>query len=309
MSRHHGRGAALLTVLALVVLVGCADSSRSEARRPAATPSAPGTAADLSKVLVVVEENHSLDEMRAGMPYLASLAEQYGYATHWSALAHPSEPNYLAMVGGSTFGVTDDRSPAANASRIGDATSIFGQALAAGRTARTYAESMPVSCHVYDHPDTSVADPRYAVRHNPWVYFTAERDQCLANDVDLTTFASDVAADDLPDIGFVIPDLLHDGHDASLADADTWLEAELAPVLASDDFTSGRLAVVVTADEDDRTQSNTVLTVVLHVGLDHRVVDTPLDHYSLTRFMADLIGVTPPGSGVDAADMRAAFEI
>lgn len=60
---------------------------------------------------------------------------------------HPSEPNYLAIVGGSTFGVTDDAPPSANADKVGAAQSIFGLALSAGKTARTYAESMPENCH------------------------------------------------------------------------------------------------------------------------------------------------------------------
>jgi acid phosphatase len=260
-----------------------------------------------SKVLVVIEENHTLAQMRAGMPYLFSLAERYGYATHWRALTHPSEPNYLALVGGSTFGVTDDRSPAANAAKVGDAQSVFGQALAAGRTARTYAESMPENCYVWDHPDRSQGTPTYAVRHNPWTYFTDERRQCLAHDTDLRGFAADVGADELPNVGFLIPDLRHDAHDGSLGEADDWLRQQLGPVLASDDFTSGRLVVVVTADEDDRSGDNTVLTTVLHAGLHHEVVDTPLTHYSLTRYLADVLGVPPLGNGRTAPDMGPAF--
>ncbi|KQZ70780.1 hypothetical protein ASD66_14530 [Nocardioides sp. Root151] len=265
------------------------------------------TRAPVTKVLVVIEENHSLDEMRGGMPYLASLVGRYGYATRWTALTHPSEPNYLAIVGGSTFGVKDDAPPSVNAHKVGEAQSIFGLALDAGKTARTYAESMPENCHGEDHPEKTVGKPIYAARHNPWVYFTAEREQCLRNDVDLTSFAADVAADDLPNVGFLIPDLTHDAHDASLSEADAWLEKQLGPVLRSADFRSGRLAVVVTADEDDRKHGNTVLTAVLQVDVRHEVVAAPLTHYSLTRFLAEVVGATPPREARDAADLRAAF--
>ncbi|KQY56986.1 hypothetical protein ASD30_12010 [Nocardioides sp. Root140] len=307
-SRHTK--ALIAACLTMGVLAGCADEAGTPVdggppRPPASQDGA--VSAPVTKVLVVIEENHTLDQMHAGMPYLASLADQYGYATHWRARAHPSEPNYLAIVGGSTFGVTDDATPSVNARRVGQAQSIFGQALAAGKSAHTYAESMPENCHQWDHPEKSVGKPSYAARHNPWVYFTAERAQCLEDDTDLSTFAADAASDTLPDIGLLIPDLTHDAHDASLTEADAWLERQLAPVLAGDDFRSGRLAVVVTADEDDRLQDNTVLTAVLHVGLTHKVVDTPLTHYSLTRFMAEVIGVEPLGEGRGAPDMRAAF--
>lgn len=305
------RTSVVTACLAAVIAAGCqtlpAAPAGDESPDPVESHAVAPDGSPITKVLVVIEENHTLDQMRDGMPYLASLAEQYGYATRWTALTHPSEPNYLAIGGGSTFGVTDDASPKANASKVGDAPSIFGLAISAGRTVRTYAESMPQNCHVWDHPDKSIGTPTYAVRHNPWVYFPNERDQCLRYDLDLSTFAADAANDALPNVGLLIPDLTHDAHDGSLGQADAWLRDQLAPVLASDDFTSGRLAVVVTADEDDRSQDNTVLTTVLHVDLSHVVVDTPLTHYSLTRFLADVASIRPPGNAIDAADMMVAF--
>ncbi|MFL6158908.1 MAG: alkaline phosphatase family protein [Marmoricola sp.] len=267
---------------------------------PPVSSSTPSAGSAVSKVLVVVEENHSLSQMRAQMPYLAGLAGTYGYATSWKALAHPSESNYLAMAGGSMFGVTDDGPPSRNASRVGGADNVFAQALRAGRTAGTYAESMPGSCSTTNQGD-------YAVRHNPWTYFAADRASCRKFDVSTATFVADARADNLPDVGFLIPNMVHDAHDASLAVADAWLRQMLAPVVASSDFTSGRLAVVVTADEDDRHSGNTVLTAVLTPHLHHVVVSTPLNHYSLTRFIADVLGVRPLLGGRGAPDLRKAF--
>jgi acid phosphatase len=258
-------------------------------------------------VLVVIEENHSYAQMRSGMPFLAGLSAKYGYATHWTALAHPSLPNYLGIAGGTTFGIRDDRSPAAHTSDVGSAASVFDQARAVGKTAGTYAETMPRNCHLYDSPDRSVGKPKYAVRHNPWTYFSKGRSGCLAHDRDLAPFASDAAHNAVPNVGFLIPDLDHDAHDASLAAADAWLEQQLTPVLRSTDFTSGKLVVVVTADEDDRKSGNVVLTSVLTPRVSHKVVSTPLTHYSLTRFIAQVLGVRPLQNGATAPDMKAAF--
>lgn len=251
-------------------------------------------------MLVVVEENHSYAQMRAEMPYLASLSGRYGYATHWQALTHPSEPNYLAIAGGSTFGVVDDGSPAENAAQVAGAPSVFSQALRSGKRAATYAESMPAPCSLGD------AYP-YAVRHNPWTYFSSERSACRAHDVSTASFADDARNDRLPNVGFLIPDLLHDAHDASLGAADAWLQTELAPVLASTDFTSGDLVVVVTADEDDRQSGNKVLTSVLTPRLRHVVADTALNHYSLTRYIAQVLRVRPLGQSGQAPDLATAF--
>jgi hypothetical protein len=268
---------------------------------------ATSTTSGPTKVLVIIEENHSYAQMKSGMPFLAGLSEKYGYATHWTALAHPSEPNYLGIAGGSTFGVTDDSAPAANSPKVGSAPSVFDQAIAAGKTAATYAESMPKPCHVYDYPDKSVGKPLYAVRHNPWVYFASGKKSCLTHDHDATTFAHAAAGNALPNVGFLIPNLVHDAHNASLGDADTWLSSELPPVLNSTDFTSGKLVVVVTADEDDKHSGNVVLTSVLTPRLSHKVVSTPLTHYSLTRFIDEVLGVTPLQNGAKAPDMKAAF--
>jgi acid phosphatase len=310
-----------LTVTAVLgvtlAVTGCSGAGSNDETRPAptrsghsVTPTRPSSRPPSGgphaqqglprKVLVVIEENHSLEQMRSGMPFLADLSQRYGYATDWQAIAHPSEPDYLAIVGGSTFGVTDDHPPSVNAAAVGSATSLLGAAFAAGRTAGTYAESMPLPCALAD------AYP-YAVRHNPWTYFSEERRLCIAHDLDTTSFAADARANRLPDVSLLIPDLLHDAHDGSLAAADAWLRSELEPVLASRDFTSGDLVVVVTADEDDRRSGNTVLTSVLTPRLDHVVVSAPLTHYSLTRFLAQVLGVAPPGHAADAPDLATAF--
>ena len=304
--------------LACLAAIGALGTGCASGSTPDPAPAPPGrgpspdlatgaTTASASKVLVVIEENHTAEEMRDGMPFLARLSDTYGYATHWTAITHPSEPNYLAIAGGSTFGIRDDGSPTTHASDVGDAPSVFDQALAAGRTAATYAESMPDNCDVHEASDQEGQDPTYAVRHNPWVFFGAGREGCLAHDVSLEPFAGDAAHNALPDVGFLIPNLDHDAHDGSLGAADAWLEEQLTPVLRSSDFTSGRLVVVVTADEDDRSADNRVLTSVLTPAVSHEVVDVPLTHYSLTRFIAEVLGVEPLGAGARAPDMAAAF--
>jgi hypothetical protein len=287
-------GPTIALMAAALLVTGCGSSDHTVTARP-------------TKVLVVIEENHSYTQMREGMPFLAKLSDTYGYATHWTAITHPSAPNYLAIAGGSTFGVTDDSAPAADETAIGSAVSVFDQALGAGRTAGTYAESMPENCHVYDYPDRANGVPKYAVRHNPWAYFPDSRTDCLAYDQALPQFAKDAADNALPNVGFLIPNLDNDAHDGSLSTADAWLEKQLTPLLHTEDFTSGRLVVIVTADEDDKSSGNTVLTSVLTPALAGKVVDSPLTHYSLTRYIAQVLDVSPLKNGADAPDMRAAF--
>jgi len=266
---------------------------------PSPTPTSSTTPAPVSKVVTFIEENHSLSQMQSGMPNLYALAQQFAYVDAYYGIRHPSLPNYLAVAGGDTFGITDDADPSSHPI---SADTVFGQALAKGLTARTYAEGMTSNCQLSN-------TGRYAVKHNPWAYFAPERTQCDAADIAETSFTADAQNNRLPNVGMVIPDLCNDAHDCSLATADNWLKPRLADVMASDDFTSGRLAVIITADEDDTASGNKVLTVVLHQSLDgkHRVVSSTLNHYSLSRMLSKVSGSTGLSNAASASDMAAAL--
>ena len=290
----------LLAVIVVAMLAtGCSAKDESAAA-PGRASAASARADDepITKLMVVVVENHSLREMRRQMPYAAGLADRYGYATSFRALTHPSLPNYLGLVGGRRFGVTDDDPPLMHPIR---GASVFGQALAAGRSARVYADAMTNSCRLNDESD------RYAVRHNPWTYFVDERAECARHDVALGQLADDVLSGRLPNAGMLVPDLCHDAHDCSLPGADRWLRSQLAPILAGPDFASGRLAVVLTADEDDRTQGNRVLTAVIHPSLERRIVHAPLTTYSLTRLYDEVLGTRLLGKAADARSIADTF--
>ena len=252
----------------------------------------------VTKLLVFVVENHSFDQMRAQMPWTFRLSETYGYATDYTALRHPSLPNYLGIAGGSTFGVADDGPPAAHPLH---GTSVFGQALAVGKTAAVYAEGMPRPCAAVD------GGQRYVVRHNPWTYFVDERDACLAHDLPLTGFAGDVADGHLPNAGLVVPDACHDGHDCDLAVTDAWMREHVGLAMSGPDWKAGRLAIVITADEDNRLSGNRVLTTVAHPSLHGVVVDRPLTHYSLTRLYDEVLGAVPLRGAAGAPSLAHEF--
>jgi acid phosphatase len=276
------------------------------------TASAPGTpdrlgtavtdtpSRQVTKLLVVVVENHSLAQMRDGMPYTYRLAQRFGYATNFYALAHPSLPNYLAMAGGDTFGVTDDSPP--DDHPVAGA-SVFGQALQHGHTAAVYAEGMPEPCATADGGEA------YAVRHNPWAYFVDERAQCLEHDRSMARFDADVEAGRLPEAGMLVPDTCHDAHDCSLRVADAWFAERMRTIVAGPDWRAGRLAVVLTADEDDSEGGNRILTVVVHPSQRHHVVDRRLDHFSITRLYAEVLGEEPLRQAAQAPSLAEAFHL
>lgn len=278
------------------------STPQSAAPRPRSTKVVRATPAPepvrVTKLLVFVVENHSLDQMSRELPFAFGLGRRYGYATGYHAVAHPSLPNYLAIAGGSTFDVLDDDPPSAHPVR---GASVFGQALRLGKTATLYADGMPGSCAVAD------GGVRYRVKHNPWAYFVDERSACRQHDVALAAFSGDVDGGRLPNAGMVIPDMCHDAHDCDLSVADGFLRQQLGRVLTGPDWRSGRLAVVVTADEDDHRQDNLVLTTVLHPGLHSTSYAGPLSHYSLTRLYDEVLGAPLLGNAASAPSMAKAF--
>src|SRR5215470_11350593 len=67
-------------------------------------------------VVVVVEENHSYSSVigNSAMPYLNSLANQYGLATQYFANTHPSIPNYFWLTTGQYVTLDDGSSKVYN---------------------------------------------------------------------------------------------------------------------------------------------------------------------------------------------------
>ena len=105
----------------------------------------------------------------------------------------------------------------------------------------------------------------------------------------------------------VVPDLCHDAHNCPLATADAWMRQEIGLAMSGPDFRAGRLVVVVTADEDDGSQDNTVLTIVVHPSVRGVVASSPLSHLSLSRLYSEVLGVPPLREAASAPSMADAF--
>jgi acid phosphatase len=252
-----------------------------------------------------MEENHSASEALSQMPTLAGYASQYGRATQYFAISHPSLPNYLAIWSGSTQGIASDCVPGPGCAPVGP--TVWSQTLAAGGTAKAYQEAMTANCQ-------AASAGSYAAKHGPWAYFTDPADVagCKANDVPLGTTSggnllTDVQQGHLPVTGEVTPDVDDDAHDGSLAQADTWLGTWVPLIMAGPDFRSGHLTIIVTFDEDDSSEGNQVPFVVIDPRLSHVVVNGIFNHYSLTRWLDENAAVSLLRNATTAPDLKAAF--
>jgi hypothetical protein len=188
-------------------------------------------------VLVVVFENHERSSIAGNpdAPTFDALARRYATLTHYDAVAHPSLPNYLSLVSGSTHGISSDCTSCSLAAR-----NLADTLAAAGRTWKTYAEGLP-------HPGyTGSSDGRYAKKHDPFLYFRDVAGSAARRDrvVPLTQLARDVARRRLPDFALVVPDLCDDMHDCSVATGDAWLRAHVDPLLHSPALVGGVVFVI-----------------------------------------------------------------
>lgn len=75
------------------------------------------------------------------------------------------------------------------------------------------------------------------------------------------------------------------------------------------DYRAGRLAIIVTFDEDDFSGDNTILTVVISPYTSQVVTSRALTHYSLTRYLAELTATQPLRAAATAPSLRTDFRI
>ncbi len=187
-------------------------------------PSAGGGLPHFSHVVIVVMENHEYSQIvgNPDAPYINSLARRYALATNYQALSHPSLPNYLALIGGSSFGIHSDCTDCGVS-----APNLVDQLEAHGISWKGYMEGLPSPCF------TGPGSGQYAKKHDPFVYFKdiASNPSRCDRVVPLTQLDADLAGHALPQFAFVTPDLCHDMHDCSVSTGDTFLSQLLPPIL------------------------------------------------------------------------------
>jgi hypothetical protein len=239
---------------------------------PAATGGSPGTVPHLDHVVVVVFENKERAAVLGSgeAPAFDSYARRYADLSSYYALAHPSLPDYLALVSGSTHGITTD------CTRCSVAGPSIGTLLTrAGRSWGAYAEG---------YPDAS----GFAKKHLPFLYFAGGQ----AHIHSLAAFRPSRP----PAFSFVVPDLCNDMHDCSVGTGDRWLARFLPPLLRLP-----RTAVFVVFDEgsSDAGGGGHVAALAVGTAIGSHVVDAQrAGHLVLLRTVEDALGLPHlPGTG------------
>lgn len=288
-------GAVKFAMLGTLMLLttACAHSSASPAPRP--TPVAvtsrlsASDAARWQHVVVVVEENHALGQVIGDpqAPYFNHLAASGANFERFFAETHPSQPNYIALFSGSTHEITNDSCPHTIAS-----DNLGHQLLASGRTFVGYSESLPRS------GSRVCTSGKYARKHAPWVDFA---DLPAKVNRPLTAFPTNFNR--LPTVSFVIPNLDHDMHDGTVAQADSWLARHLGSYARW--AGTHHSLLIVTWDEDDNTSRNQIPTIAVGAGVIRGPNRQTVTHYSVLRTLEDAYGLPHLGHAAGAGPVHA----
>jgi hypothetical protein len=256
---------------------------------PATSVVAPVPALD--HVIVVVFENKETTSVlgNRAAPTFNGYARSYARLTRYYGVTHPSLPNYLALVSGSTQGITSDCTTCIVAK-----PSLADTLEAAGKTWRTYAEGLPSPGFL------GGSYRRYAKKHNPFAYFQgiAKSPSRRSNMVPLPRLAMDLRADKLPDFSLVVPDLCHSMHDCSVAVGDAWLKRTVTPLLKLPNT-----AVLVLFDEGSTGLRGGGHTPALAVGtavLPRSAFTGVINHYGALRTIEQALGLPALGRSAGA---------
>jgi phosphatidylinositol-3-phosphatase len=223
-------------------------------------------------------------------PFINSLANSYGLATDYSAISHPSLPNYIALTSGSDQGISDDSDPSSHRLNV---PSIFSQL--PGSASRSLEQAMPSTCAKGDSGE-------YAVRHNPETYYTNLGQECSRYDVPFGA---------KPDLSarftFMTPNLINDMHDGSISDGDRFLQSYVPALMATAQYRSRNTVIFITWDENDGASGNRVPCIVIS-PFTHGVRDgTGYTHYSLLRTTEALLGLPLLSNARSANSMLGKF--
>lgn len=268
-----------------------------------AGPAQPAPVPKFSHILIVQMENKEFGDVVGNprMPNFNGWARQHTLLSRYYAVTHPSLPNYLALVGGDTFGIQSDCTDCSVKAR-----SLPDLLEAGGRSWKTYQESLPRAGFTADMPG------EYAKKHNPFVYFDAIRndpERCRRSVVPLTELAVDLEQGQLPDFAFIMPNLCHSGHDCGINETDAWLGKIVGLILRSPAFDRASL-LVLTFDEGTTNlgccglpprAGGGRIAVVLISGLVKSGFEdgTPYTHYSMLKTIAAAWGLEELGHAAD----------
>lgn len=275
----------LLTVLSLSLVALPCNSKEQAAVSPGRMPRP-------SHVVIVVEENKSYKQIidNTAAPYINALAKKGALFTNSFAIAHPSQPNYLALFSGSTHGIEEQCPLSLSGDNL--ATALKGK----GLSFAIYSESMPSIGY------TGCGHGDYSRKHNPVPNWSTNTSPGMS--MPFSMFPANYET--LPTIAIVVPNQLNDMHDgaplAAIIRGDRWLRDNITSYLTW--AKTHNALLVLTWDEDDDFSGNHIATIFAGPMVASGSYSNRIDHLSVLRTLEDMYGLTLLGQTGQAQPIR-----
>ncbi len=272
---------------------------------PPAPVSPPSRVGRLDHVFMVFMENEGFTDIvgNSAAPYLNSLIRRNGLATDYHGVEHPSDDNYVAFFGGSTYGIDANCAPRCPVKQ----RNLADEVEAAHKSWRFYEETMPSPCYLSSAGPVGPGGPYYTPDLLPWSYFSdllGNPTRCHAHDFPLGQLSTDLAsARTTPNYVWFEANDFDDMEQGGVAAGDRWLRGVVGQIMRSPAFTKQRSAIFVTWDEDfnnktfnQDNQDNRVPTIVIPSPRSGMLTGPVRDgaymnHYSLLRTLETALGL------------------
>lgn len=307
---------AKIWVSAVVVICGAALTSSGQQTENGKTPVV-AAGKHFDRVLIIVLENQDYSSAMSD-EFLAKLATKGTSFSNFKNLYHPSYPNYLAMIAGSSFGTRSDH-------QISFPDDAEHRTIADLLDWKNYAENYPSGTQ----PDLESSNGKYARKHVPFLSFEKIQKGSYGNVVPVDTkdphnrfvtavelFRKDPKKFPLPRYMFYSPNLDDDGHDPvynsrkGLQKASHWLENFFQTWFPWDQKEMQGTLVVVTFDESEGDEKgDKIYTVFLGDMVKNQVVGKEYNHYSVLRTIEDNFSLPQLNAGdANAAPITEAWK-
>ncbi len=259
----------------------------------------PASVPDFNHIVIIIMENKPLSSLQnnPSASYINQLAKQYAYAANYTAVTNPSLPNYIALIGGSTFGINSDCTNC-----FLNQPNLIDRLQTADISWKAYMESMPSACYL---GSTNL----YAQKHDPFIYFDDIRNNSARckNIVPYSNLTKDLASASPPRFIWITPNLCNDMHNCSIQTGDTWLSHNVPLILKSKIFTTKNSLLVITWDEGN-IYDNKIATIFAGPQVKHNFVSyKAYSHYSLLHTVESSWHLHPLTSNDSTSPVMADF--
>lgn len=273
----------------------------------------------IETVFLIVMENHNWSQIQnnpSASFINKTLLPEASQATHYynPPGIHPSEPNYLWLEAGTSFGINNDNSPQSNHQNTTDhLVTLLDKA---GISWKAYLEGISGSTC----PLTGAG--LYAPKHNPMVYFndvTNNNDPnstyCINHERPLSELQRDLQNTNVARYNFISANLCNDMHNStgcatsdSVKNGDTWLSNVIPMIMASDAYKQGGV-IFITWDEGTYGDGPIGMIVLSPLAKGHGYSNSIYyTHSSILRTIEEIFRVRPLlGDAANATDLRDLF--